>query len=358
VKTRQEHDHPHAKQTTPDQAIDCTANHRCPGSQPAPQTTSEDHKADAGHEKPGHREAGHSHSPSADADRRYLWTAFGLIVAFMAVEVVVGLTAGSLVLLADAGHMVSDAGAIGLALFAMRLASRPAKGAYTYGLKRAEILSALANGGTLLGLGVFFVIEGITRLIHPPPVAGGPVLAIALIGVLVNLAATFVLRKADRRSLNVEGSFQHILTDLYAFVGTAIAGVVILTTGFARADAIASLLVAALMIKAGAGLVKESGRVVLEASPRGTDPASVRTAILGVPGVLDLHELHVWEVTSGFPALSAHVLVDGHRDCHERRAELEHLLADRFDIRHTTLQVDHPRTDEDPHADDPGCPSS
>jgi cobalt-zinc-cadmium efflux system protein len=277
----------------------------------------------------------------------------------MAAEVVVGLVAGSLVLIADAAHMVSDAGAIGLTLFAMHLARRPARGAYTFGLKRAEILSALANGGALLGLGLFFVVEGIIRLIAPPAVAGLPVLVVALAGVVVNVAATLALRKADRRSLNVEGSFQHILTDLYAFIGTAVAGVVILTTGFVRADAIASLLVAALMIKAGVGLVRESGRVVLEAAPRGIDPSVVRTAIVDLPGVLGVHELHVWEVTSGFPALSAHVLVDGHSDCHERRAELERLLADRFDIRHSTLQVDHPHAgnDADHHMDDPGCPS-
>ena len=306
---------------------------------------------------PGHI---HNHTVSADADRRYLWTALGLIVAFMAAEVVVGLISGSLALLADAGHMISDAAAIGLALFAMRLARKPAAGAYTYGLKRAEILSALANGGALLALGVFFVVEAVFRLFAPPDVAGVPMLVVALVGVAVNLAATKALRKADRRSLNVEGSFQHVLTDLYAFIGTGIAAVVILTTGFVRADAVASLLVAALMLKAGLALVRESGRVVLEAAPRGTDPERVRTAIMTVPGVVDVHELHVWEVTSGFPALSAHVLVDGHRNCHERRAELEHVLADRFDIQHTTLQVDHPRTDggADHHRDDPGCPSA
>jgi cobalt-zinc-cadmium efflux system protein len=304
----------------------------------------------------GHGVAGHSHAVSADADRRHLWTAFGLIVGFMAVEVVVGLAVGSLALLTDAAHMVTDAGAIGLALFAMRLAARPASGAYTYGLKRAEILSAFANGATLLVLGVFFVVQAVGRLLHPPDVSGAAVLAVALAGVAVNLAATVVLRGADRRSMNIEGGFQHILTDLYAFVGTAIAGLVILTTGFQRADAIASLLVAALMIKAGVGLVTESGRVVLEAAPRGTDPTTVRGEILGMAGVLSVHELHVWEVTSGFPALSAHVVVDAHGNCHERRAELENMLADRFDIRHTTLQVDHPRTDT--HVDDPGCPSA
>lgn len=307
----------------------------------------------------GHRHSpGHSHAVSATADRRYLWTAFGLIVVFMAVEVIVGLAAGSLVLLTDAGHMVSDAGAIGLALFAMRLAGRPATGAYTYGLKRAEILSALVNGGALLALGLFFGVEAVLRLVTPPEVAGLPVLLVAVAGVAVNLAATLALRRADRRSLNVEGSFRHVVTDLYAFIGTAVAGVVILVTGFARADAIASLLVALLMLWAGLGLVRESGRVVLEAAPRGTDPKQVRDAIIAVPGVVDVHELHVWEVTSGFPALSAHVLVDGHRDCHERRAELEHVLAARFAIQHTTLQVDHPHAADGDHRDDPGCPTA
>jgi cobalt-zinc-cadmium efflux system protein len=302
----------------------------------------------------------HHHAVSPDADRRYLWTAFALIVAFMAAEIVTGLAAGSLVLLADAAHMVSDAGAIGLALFAMRLAARPATGPFTYGLKRAEILSALANGAALLGLGLFFVVEGVGRLLHPSAVGGVPVLVIALVGIVVNVAATLALRKADRRSLNVEGSFQHILTDLYAFIGTAVAGVVILTTGFVRADAIASLVVAALMLRAGVALVRDSGRVVLEAAPKGTDPATVKAAILGLPGVLGVHELHVWEVTSGFPALSAHVLVAGQLNCHERRAELERVLAARFDIRHTTLQVDHPRDGDDSshHTDDPGCPTA
>jgi cobalt-zinc-cadmium efflux system protein len=313
----------------------------------------------AAHEAREHSHT-HAHTVGVDCDRRYLWTAFGLIVAFMAAEVVVGLTVGSLVLLADAAHMLSDAGAIGLALIAMRLARRPATGAYTYGLKRAEILSALINGGALVGLAVLFVVEAIVRLVDPPAVAGVPVLVVALAGVAVNVAATLAMRKADRRSLNVEGSFQHILTDLYAFIGTAVAGVVIVTTGFVRADAIASLLVAALMIRAGVGLVRESSRVVLEAAPRGTDPETIRAAIMNLPGMLDVHELHVWEVTSGFPALSAHVLVAGHRDCHERRAELEHLLADRFDIDHTTLQVDHPHVEgaEDHHRDDPGCPAA
>lgn len=293
-----------------------------------------------GHGPPGGH-AGHSHGPSANADRRLLSIALALIVGFMAVEVVIGLIASSLALIADAGHMLSDAAAIGLALVAMRLAARPAAGSYTYGLRRAEILSAQANGLTLLLLAVFFTVESIRRLVDPPAVEGGLVLAIALVGVVVNLAATWVLSKANRQSLNVEGSFQHILTDLYAFIGTAIAGLVVVLSGWDRADPIASLLVAALMTKAGLGLVRESGRIFLEASPRGIDPAEVDRQLRATSGVVDLHELHIWEVSSGFPALSAHVLVAPQLDCHRARQVLEAMLADRFAIDHTTLQVDH-----------------
>jgi cobalt-zinc-cadmium efflux system protein len=283
----------------------------------------------------------HDHAIGADSDRRLLLGAFGLIVAFMAGEVVVGLTVGSLVLLADAGHMLTDAGAIGLALVAMRLAARPAAGAYTYGLKRAEILSAQVNGLTLAVLVVVFVVEGVRRLLDPPDVSGGAVSVVAAVGIVVNLGAAALLARADRRSLNVAGAFWHIVTDLFAFVATLAAGLVIMLSGWTRADAVAALVVAALMALASYRLLRDSGRIFLEASPRGLDPQAVETAIRAVGGVTDVHELHVWEVTSGFPALSAHVLVDSGADCHERRVALETVLRDTFAIDHTTLQVDH-----------------
>lgn len=287
----------------------------------------------------------HDHGVRADADRRLLSIALGLIVGFMVVEVVIGLLSSSLALIADAGHMLTDAAAIGLALVAMSLAARPAKGAFTYGLRRAEILSAQANGLTLLLLGLVFAIEAVRRLVDPPEVEAGLVLGTALGGIVVNLLAAFVLSKANRQSLNVEGSYQHIVTDLYAFIGTAVAAGVILGSGWNEADPLATLLVAGLMVRAGTGLVRDSSRVFLEAAPRGTDPAAVERAMLAAPGVVGLHELHVWEVTSGFPALSAHVLVDPHRDCHASRELLEALLLTDFGIAHTTLQVDH-RDDE------------
>lgn len=292
----------------------------------------------------------HSHAVSAEADRRYLWIALLLLLALMAGEIVVGIIAGSLALLADAAHMVSDAGAIALSLFAMAMAARPAKGSYTFGFKRAEILSALLNGVTLLLLAAYFTFESIRRLITPGEVDGALVFVVALVGVGVNLLATWALSKANRQSLNVEGSYQHILTDLYAFIGTAVAGAVIFLTGFVRADAIASLLVAALMFRAGYSLLRDGGRVVLEASPRGIDPGAVAAEIAGTAGVVEVHDLHIWEVTSGFPSLSAHIIVDDDAPCHEVRGGLERMLHDKFEITNTTLQVDHAAASGEHHA--------
>jgi cobalt-zinc-cadmium efflux system protein len=283
---------------------------------------------------------GHSHAP-ADASVGRLRHALGLILGLMAVEVVFGILASSLALLSDAAHMLTDAGALALALVAIRLAARPAKGAMTYGLKRTEILSAQFNGATLLVLGLLIVYEGIRRLIDPPAVEGGIVLIVALVGVAVNVAATVVLYGADRTSLNVEGAYQHVLTDLAAFIATAIAGAVILLTGWDRADGIASLFVAAVMLRAAWGLLRDSGRIFLEAAPRGIDVKAVGAAMIAVEGITEVHDLHVWEVTSGFPALSAHVLVGTEDDCHQARKDLEVVLHDRFGIEHTTLQVDH-----------------
>jgi cobalt-zinc-cadmium efflux system protein len=284
---------------------------------------------------------GHDHGVSADADSGRLAIALALILAFMCVEVGVGIAARSLALLSDAAHMLTDAGALALSLLAIRLARRPAAGAMTYGLKRSEILAAAVNGSTLLVLGLLIVVEGARRLVDPPDVEGGPVLAVAILGIAVNLVATWVLAQANRQSLNVEGAFQHIVTDLAAFVATAIAGAVVLTTGFARADGIAALLVAALMLRAAYMLLRESGRVFLEAAPRGLDPQEIGRRMAGHTGVSEVHDLHVWEVTSGFPALSAHVLVGRDTDCHDVRRTLEAMLHDEFAIEHTTLQVEH-----------------
>ncbi len=285
--------------------------------------------------------SGHSHSVTSETDARRLGIALGLILAFMAAEVVAGILAHSLALLSDAAHMLTDAGALGLSLVVIRLAARPSKGDLTFGLKRTKILSAQANGATLLVLAGLIVYEGIRRLVAPPQPQGTVILIVALVGILVNLGTTWQLSKANRESMNVEGSFQHILTDLLAFIFTAIAAVVILTTGFIRADAIASLIVAAIMFRAAYGLLRDSGRVLLEAAPEGMSVTEIGDALARHPHVSDVHDLHVWTITSGFPSLSAHVLVHTGDDCHAIRRELEQMLEERFDIEHTTLQVDH-----------------
>jgi cobalt-zinc-cadmium efflux system protein len=261
----------------------------------------------------------------------------------MTVEIVAGVVGSSLALLSDAGHMLTDAAALAMSLAAARLAARPAYGAMTYGLGRAEILSAQANGLTLLVLACLIVYGAIVHLVSPPEVSAGLVLIVALAGIPVNLLAVRILAGGHdgERSLNVEGSYRHILTDLYGFIATAIAAAVILLTGFDRADAIASLLIAGLMVHAAYGLLKASGRVFMEAAPTGLDPDQIGNALAGQPGVVEVHDLHVWEVTSGFAALSAHVTVRAGDDCHAVRRSLQQLLEERFHIDHTTLQVDH-----------------
>jgi cobalt-zinc-cadmium efflux system protein len=259
----------------------------------------------------------------------------------MAVEVVVGILASSLALISDAAHMLTDAGALVLSLVVIRLMRRPARGNLTFGLRRAEILSAQANGATLLVLGLLIVYEGIRRLITPPDTGGEAMLVVAIAGIVVNLVATRVLAGADRRSMNVEGSFQHLLTDLAAFVITALAGVVILATGQTRADGVASLVIAAIMLRASYVLLRDSGRVLLEAAPEGMETEEIGRVLAAHPNVTNVHDLHVWQIGTGFPALSAHVLVAPGDDCHAVRRELEARLADQFGITHTTLQVEH-----------------
>ena len=290
----------------------------------------------------GH-EHGHEHGVSAETAIRPLSIALALIVGFMAVEVVVSVVADSLALLSDAAHMLVDAAALGLSVWAARLALRPASGRMTFGFRRAEILAAQANGVTLLVLGLAIVVEALRRLNDPPEVAGGLVFVTAVVGAGVNVLALGQVARANRENLNVEGSYRHLLTDLYAFAGTALAGLVVWTTGFDRADPIASLAVAGSMLLAAWPLLRKSGRILLEGAPEGLSADEIATALRGHAGVENVHDLHVWEISSGFQALSAHVLVRPDDDCHGVREELEQLLADRFEIEHTTLQVEHER---------------
>jgi len=283
----------------------------------------------------------HGHSHGGGEDARRLGLALALILAFMAGEIVAGILAHSLALLSDAAHMLTDAGALAMSLVVLRLATQPARGNRTFGLRRSEILSAQANGAALLVLAAFIVYGAIRRLVAPPPANGGAILVVALVGIGVNVLATWQIAGANRESLNVEGSFQHVLNDLFAFIATAVAGGVILATGWVRADAVAALFVAALMLRASWRLLRDSGRVLLDIAPAGLPVNEIGTAMAAHPGVVEVHDLHVWEVTSEFPTLSAHVLVEPGADCHGIRRELESLLHDRFGLEHTTLQVEH-----------------
>ncbi|HTZ45108.1 MAG TPA: cation diffusion facilitator family transporter [Jatrophihabitans sp.] len=288
---------------------------------------------------PGHSHGGHPHGTGA-ADRRWLAAALAVIVAFMLGEVVAGLLSHSLALITDAGHMLTDAASLALALIAARLVRRPAAGAYTYGFTRVDALSAQANGITLVLLAIWFTVAGIRRLIQPPAVHGGPVVVVALVGVAVNVLAVWLAGRADRSSLNVRGAIAHLVSDLWAFLATALAGGVILLTGWGRADAMASLVVAALMTVAGVRLIRAAGRIFLEAAPLGTDPSEVGRAMAAVPGVREVHDLHVWDLGAGDAALSAHLVVDDDFDCHEVSSGVRRVLASRR-IGHATLQADH-----------------
>ena len=287
-----------------------------------------------------------SHTHEHTTARRPLALALTLILGLMAGEIVFGILAGSLALLADAGHMLTDAAALALALGAATFAGRPARGRWTFGFRRLEILAAHVNGITLLVVGVVIVYTAIRRLVDPPEVRGGLVLALALAGIAVNLVATALLARPSRHSLNVRGAFLHVVTDLFAFIATAIAGALILIWGFERADGIASLLIAALMLWAAYGLLRESGRVFMEAAPRGLEPKAIGEALVSEDGVVEVHDLHVWEVTTGMPAISAHLIVRQDADCHEARWRAARLLADRFGVEHSTLQVEHEPGDE------------
>jgi cobalt-zinc-cadmium efflux system protein len=292
------------------------------------------------HEAHGHQHLGRGAERHHD-DRRALFAALALLAGVMVIEIAFGIVASSLALLADAGHMLTDIFALALAIAAIGIASRPASGRWTYGLGRVEVLSAQVNGASLLLIGVWITYSAVRRLISPPEVRGGIVLVVALVGALANIAAAALLARRRSESINVRGAFLHVATDLAGFVGTALAGGLILLTGWNRFDPIASLGVALLCFISAFSLTRESLRIVLEGSPGHIDPGAVGQMLASDSEVVEVHDLHVWTVTSGFPALSAHVLVQQEADCHAARARLAEALSEQFGIDHTTLQVDH-----------------
>jgi cobalt-zinc-cadmium efflux system protein len=283
----------------------------------------------------------HDHDHGRVDSRRALAVALALTAAYTVVEVVGGIAAGSLALLADAVHMLSDNVALALALVAVWLAGKPATPERTYGYKRAEVLAALANGVLLVALAIWIFVEAFMRLTDPGDPLGGWMLAIALLGLGVNLLAGSILSRARRHNLNVEAAFRHVFADVLGSIGVAVAAVVILTTGWAQADPVVSILIGVLVLASAWSILRDSTEILLESTPRGLDVDLLGRRLAGAAGVVEVHDLHVWTITSGFTALSAHVLVRPGEDCHGRRRELERLLHDEFGIEHTTLQVDH-----------------
>ena len=283
----------------------------------------------------------HQHDHVRTDSRNALALALAITAAYTIVEVVGGLLTGSLALLADAVHMLSDNVALGLALFAVWLADRPSTPARTYGFKRAEVLAALANGVVLVALSIWIFYEAYRRFRDPPDVLGGWMLVVGAVGIAVNLAAGAILARARRGSLNVEAAFRHVFADLLGSVGVVAAAAVILTTGWLEADPLASVLIGVLVLVSSWSILRDSTTILLEAAPSGIDTRAVGERLAHAPGVVEVHDLHIWTITSGFPALSAHVLVGRGEDCHARRLELARLLEQEFGIEHATLQVDH-----------------
>ena len=283
----------------------------------------------------------HAHEHRLEGDRRALAGALAIIGAFTVVEVVVGYLADSLALLADAGHMLGDVGSLALALFAAWLGARPATPERSFGYRRAEILAALANGVALVLISIWIVVEAVGRLRNPVEPLGGWVLAVGVVGLALNLGAASVLHRRGSESLNVQGALRHVLADALGSVGVIVSGAIVLLTGWSYADPLVALGIAGLVLASSWTILRDSIGILLESTPRGLDAEEIGRTMVEVDGVREVHDLHVWTITSGFASLSAHVLVSPDADCHAKRRELERVLEERFDLTHTTLQVDH-----------------
>ncbi len=272
---------------------------------------------------------------------RALVLALILNAVYTVVEAVAGVLTDSLTLLSDAGHNLSDVLALGVAAGAVWLARRPATPRTSFGLKRAEILAALVNAVSLIAIAIVVLVAAIRRLSNPPDVPGGWLVVIAGVGLAINaLGAAFVFRR-DGRDLNLRASFLHLAGDALGSLGVIVAGIVIVTTGWLYADPVFSIVLAILILASSWFVLRDAVLVLLEAAPRDLDVEKIGAAMAGTAGVVEVHDLHVWTITSDFPALSAHVLVRVGDDCHAVRRSLELLLHDRFAIDHTTLQVEH-----------------
>ena len=286
----------------------------------------------------------HAHD-HRNASYRALLAVLALTLAFTVVEFAGSFLTGSLALFADAGHMLSDTFAIGLALVAVSLARRPSTPRRSFGLQRAEILAAFVNGLVLVLVSGWIVLEAGQRLGDRPELRGGWMLAVAAMGMAVNAVAATILLRSGRESLNVEAALRHVLADLLGSAGVVVAALVIVLTGWTAIDPLVSIAIALLIVWSAWGVLRDSTAILMEETPSGIDARAVARAILDVPGVTNVHDLHVWRITSGFDALSAHVLVGRDEDCHALRRDVEAALTTRFGITHTTLQVDHDAAD-------------
>jgi cobalt-zinc-cadmium efflux system protein len=286
-------------------------------------------------------EHGHHHGPTRGArNRKRLAVTLVLVAAYMVAEVIGGVFANSLALLADAGHMLSDVAALGLALFAIWFAGRPAPPRRTYGYYRTEILAALVNGAGLVAISVLIFVEAIRRFRTPPEVEGGLLLGVALGGLAINLAGLWILHGGREESLNVKGAWLHVLTDALGSVQAIAAGGLILAFGWTWVDPLASLLIGALVIFSSWELIREAVSVLMESAPGHLDVDEVRNTILAHPGVIDVHDLHIWTIATGLDALSAHVAVEDGSAPPRLLGELSELLYDRFGIDHITIQIE------------------
>ena len=282
----------------------------------------------------------HGHSHRARSSRA-LGLVLALTVGYTAAEIVGGLLTGSLALLADAGHMIGDSAALGLALGAAWLAGRPATPKRSFGYRRAEILAALVNGVALVAIAIWVFVEAIMRLDDPPRILAGWMLVVALVGLAVNMAAAGILVRVGEENLNVQAALRHVFADLAGSAGVVAAAVVVLATGWRQADPLAGMAIALLILASSWMILRDSVAILLETTPAGIDATEVGRRMAAAEGVVEVHDLHIWTITSGFPTLSAHVLVGRGDDCHARRRELEELLRGEFGIEHTTLQVEH-----------------
>jgi cobalt-zinc-cadmium efflux system protein len=283
----------------------------------------------------------HGHAVHRARNRRLLAAVFAMTLVYAVIEVVGGLATGSLSLLADAAHMFGDTASIGLALFALWLAGRPATARRSFGYQRAEILAALVNGVALVAVAIWIFIEAVDRLSDPPEILGGWVLAVAALGLVVNLFAAGLLARASGESLNMLAAYRHVLADLAGSAGVIVAALIVLTTGWRYADPLVGMAIGGLVLLSSWTILRDSVSILLESTPAGIDAGDVGRRMAGIDGVVEVHDLHIWTITSGFPALSAHVLVRPGDDCHHRRRQLEAMLVDEFGLRHTTLQVEH-----------------